>query len=172
MTKLELNHSFIFKRPTRDDIGMAIAEVMALRGTCSRKQVGVAIAREGRILSTGYNSAPAGMPHCSHECTRSCFEHGRIRHFSECAANPENVCNVTIHAELNAIVWAARHGISLDQATMFTTYSSCLNCAKAVINAGISEYYYLERYHDVEGLELIRSAKIQIFDMSAQVVID
>lgn len=159
-------------RPSREVACMAMANVMAQRGTCSRKQVGVVIAKEGRILSTGYNSAPAGMSHCNHECDcnyrllKLPYQDGND-HNSECKAHPAKVCNVVVHAEINAIVWAAKHGIATDGADLYTTYSSCLNCAKAVINAGIERYYYTEEYHDRTGLQLVFEAGIEIFDMSS-----
>ncbi|MGH9908932.1 MAG: deoxycytidylate deaminase [Pyrinomonadaceae bacterium] len=152
---------FTDDRPTREEMCMAVAHLMSFRGTCNRKKVGVAIAREGRILSTGYNSAPAGMPHCNHECDCD-FAYGS--HASTCSV--EGICDVTIHAELNAIVWAARHGISLQGGDLFTTYAPCLNCAKAVINAGIKKFYYIEPYHKTEGLDLIVEAGLEVFDFT------
>jgi dCMP deaminase len=154
-------------RPTRNETCMGVAQLIRLRGTCSRMQVGVAIAREGRILSTGYNSAPAGMDHCNHDCTCDVSSSlmGLGIHADWCPANPDRVCEVTIHAEINAICWAARHGISLMGADLFTTYLFCLNCAKAVINAGIVCVYYAEEYHDKRGMELVVEAGLSLIDL-------
>jgi dCMP deaminase len=131
-------------RPTRDEMLMQIAEVVSQRSTCSRAAVGVVVARQGRVLITGYNGAPAGMPHCFH------YE------------GENEPCEVSVHAEANAVAWAARWGISLEGAELFTTVSSCLNCAKLLINAGITRVISKQQYREAAGLELLRSAGIAL----------
>lgn len=123
---------------------MQIAEVVSQRSTCSRASVGVVVARQGRVLITGYNGAPAKMPHCFHQ---------------EGDTDP---CEVAVHAEANAIAWAARWGISLDGAELFTTMSPCLSCAKLLINAGIARVISQQRYREAAGLELLGNAGIAL----------
>lgn len=131
-------------RISRDQMLMEVARAVAKRGTCSRKQVGVVVAREGRVLVTGYNGAPAGMPHCEHG-----FPHG-------------GVCEVSVHAEANAVAFAARYGIRLEGASLYTTYMPCLACAKLIINAGVVQVFSGELYHDPAGEDLLIAAKVGI----------
>lgn len=132
------------KRPSRDWVMMRIAEVIALRSTCSRAQVGVVVAREGRVLVTGYNGAPAGMPHCEHGVNDS-----------------QNGCMISVHAEANSIAFAARYGINLQGATLYTTLSPCLPCAQLILNAGIYEVVYGDSYRIQSGVNLLsRSSDI------------
>lgn len=148
-------------RPTRDQVLMEHAHVVAKRGTCSRLQVGVVVAREGRILVSGYNGAPAGMEHCDHACdcpgSMSDLTHG---HAEKC--NSRQPCTESVHAECNAIAFAARYGISLEGAEMHTTDSPCLPCAQLMINSGIVRVRYLREYRRREGLELLRAAGVKL----------
>lgn len=134
-------------RPTRDEAMMEMARVMATRGTCTRKLVGVVIAREGRILATGYNGTPAGMPHCSHPPPQP--------------LRPQP-CTKSVHAEVNAIAFAAKHGILIDQSDLYTTYAPCLACSKLVVNAGIRRVFCGEAYHDDSGIELLKTAGVVV----------
>lgn len=149
-------------RPSRNRVCMDMARAVAQRGTCSRAQVGVVIALEGRVLSTGYNGAPAGMNHCSHECNcdrrKSPLEMGL--HADFCPQNSENVCKIVTHAEANAVAFAARHGVAIEGAELYTTLSPCLTCAKLVINAGIIRVWIGEAYHSQDGLVLLQNAGI------------
>jgi dCMP deaminase len=124
---------------------MAMAKQISKLGTCPRKQVGAVITREGRIISSGYNGAPPGQPHCDH----SRFE----------------PCQTATHAELNAVVFAARHGISTERGTLFVTLSPCLNCSRLLIAAGIVSVFYEERYRDGSGLELLDAAGIRCWTL-------
>ena len=157
-------------RPTRDEMLMDMAEIVARRSTCSRASVGVVIARDGRPLVTGYNGAPAGMPHCNHYC--DCHldnpaQHELIvtkdAHHAQC--NSLIPCANAVHAEANAIAYAARWGITLEGAELFTTLVPCLPCAQVVINAGIHRVVYLADYRDVRGLDLLRNAGIDLLMM-------
>jgi dCMP deaminase len=125
-------------RPDWDTYFMDIARVVAKRGNCSRRQVAAVIVKDTRIISTGYNGTPRGV--------RNCFEGGCPRcasgvesgkHLSEC------ICS---HAEENAIAQAACHGIAVEHATLYSTTSPCLLCAKMIINAGIREVVYEDEY--------------------------
>lgn len=127
-------------RISRDQMLMEMAITASKRSTCNRKHVGAIIAIDGRPVSVGYAGAPSGLPHC--------LDHG-------CIAGPDGGCIRTQHAEANAIAWAARKGISTEKATLYTTVSPCLACAKLIINAGINEVWFLELYRKMEGLELL-----------------
>lgn len=136
-------------RPSRDEVLMDIAVLIAQRSTCPRKHVGAVVAREGRILVTGYNGAPAGMPHCEHN-------------------DPYEVngCTMAVHAEANAVAYAARYGIDLSNSTIYTTLTPCLACAQLLINCGINRVVCSERYRDIIGVDLLKAAglKVEIFE--------
>lgn len=124
-----------------------IAQIVAERATCGRKSVGAVIAREGRILSTGYNGPAAGMPHCSSDtCT-----------FTQ-------PCVRSIHAEANAIAFAAKNGVSLEGSTLYLTLSPCVSCAQLIANSGIERVVFEHRYRDTAGfLWLIKNSKVAVF---------
>ena len=121
-------------RPTWNDYFLQIAKVVATRSTCDRKNVGAVIVRDRQILSTGYNGAPKGMPDCDtvgHELKEM---GGRLS------------CIRTAHAEANAIAQAARNGVAIAGATVYTTASPCYDCSKLIVNAGIVCVVYGEFY--------------------------
>lgn len=136
-----------FHRISRRDMLTDIATVVSRRSTCPRKSVGAIIVREGRVLSMGYNGAPAGLPHC---------------HDVGCLVGPDGGCTRTQHAEANAIAFAARHGIATNGAELWTTVSPCPSCAKLIINAGITDVYFMEQYRLREGLDTLVAAKVRI----------
>jgi len=128
-----------FERPDWDEYFMDIAHVVAQRGNCRRRKVAAVLVNEHRIISTGYNGTPKGVPNC--------FEGGCPRCASE-AASGENLGEcICAHAEENAIVQAAYHGIAVKDSTLYCTLSPCLMCAKMIINAGIKEVVYETEYH-------------------------
>lgn len=146
-------------RPSRHNVLMATAHAFALRSSCSRGQNGAVITLDGRILSTGYNGAPAGMPHCDHTCNcpASRFEPMDELHYDGCPADLTG-CTTAIHAEANAIAWAARCGVATKGTTIYCTSTPCINCARLIINAGIEVVVYLHPYRLNDGLELLRAA--------------
>lgn len=140
-------------RPSRDENLMEHAHVVAKRGTCSRLQVGVIVARDGRILVTGYNGAPAGMDHCNHRCDCPTRE---LPHDAGCAFIEP--CRASVHAEANAIAYAARWGISLEGSDMYCTDTPCVPCAQLMVNAGLVTVHFVRIYRDLRGLELLEEA--------------
>ena len=138
------------ERPSRDHVLMEVANVFASRGTCGRARVGSAIARDGRVLATGYNGPPARLEHCS----------------DSCMAQHIGGCSIAVHAESNAIAYAARYGISVDGATLYCTHLPCLNCAQLIINAGIIKVVYGQDYRDHSGIILLRQAGVDIMELS------
>ena len=111
---------------------MNIARVVASRSTCERKFVGAVIVRDRTILSTGYNGSIRGVPHCT-----------EVGHMME-----DGHCVATIHAEVNAILQAAKNGVRIDEASVYVTASPCWSCFKAITNAGIRRIVYGEFYRD------------------------
>lgn len=133
-------------RITRDEQKLIQALVTSLRSTCGRKAVGAVITAGGRTISEGYAGPPGGFPHCTHRC--------------KVASTANGGCERTIHAEMNAIAYAARHGISTEGSTLYCTDSPCYNCAKVIINTGIIRVVYLRPYRDTSGIELLTQSGI------------
>lgn len=146
-------------RPSWDEYFMEIAKVVAKRSTCKRAAVGAVIVKDKRILTTGYAGAPKGMPHC---LDVGCL----IKSIVKENGKTEEHCLRTVHAEMNAIIQAALHGVSTDGATIYTTHLPCYNCAKVIINAGIKRIVAdspnAGKYVDEESLNLLKSAGIEV----------
>jgi len=133
-------------RPTRADVLLTVAHTIAQRSTCTRLHVGAIATRDGRILSTGYNGAPAGTPHCTHP--------------------PSEVCQRSVHAEANVIAYAARHGVSLTGSELYATDSPCYPCACLLINAGISSVVFVRKYRDDSGLRLLGDVGVKVYHVN------
>lgn len=140
-------------RPDWDNYFMDIANVVAKRSNCCRRHVAAVIVKDHRIISTGYNGTPRGIANC--------YEGGCPRCNSDTPSGEKlNEC-LCSHAEENAIVQSAYHGIAVKDATLYTTYSPCLLCAKMIINSGLQEVVYQERYSiDEKSTELLRQARV------------
>ena len=148
-------------RPGWDRYFMDIAHVAATRSNCSRRQVAAVLVRDRRIISTGYNGTPRGVKNC---CDGGC---------PRCNSNTPSGSNLheclCSHAEENAIVQAAYHGIAVKGATLYTTYSPCLLCAKMIINAGIVEVVYQEHYSiDDVSTRLLHEAGVAVRGMQEE----
>lgn len=143
-------------RPSWDEYFIDLAFTVSKRGTCPRLDVGAVIVKQRRILTTGYSGSPVGMPHCT--------EVGCLlkKSFAEDGTIKEN-CVRTAHAEQNAIVQAAMHGVNLDGSTMYITNEPCPVCAKMIINAGIKRVVAARRYHDAQlSKEFFKQAGIEL----------
>lgn len=140
-------------RPGWDEYFMRIAQVVALRSNCRRRHVAAVIVKDRRIISTGYNGAPRGIKNCdAGGCPRCNSDVPSGTALEEC---------ICCHGEENAIVQAAYHGISVKGATLYTTFSPCLLCAKMIINAGIAEVVYGERYTiDATAQRILKEAGV------------
>ena len=125
-------------RVSWDEYFMNIARVVSSRATCHRKFVGAVIVRDRTILSTGYNGSIRGLDHCSD-----------VGHMME-----DGHCVATIHAEMNAIIQAARNGVRIEQASIYITASPFWGCFKALANAGLSRICYGEFYRDERSFEV------------------
>lgn len=151
-------------RTARELMLMRTADLWAEKGTCSRLQVGAVFAREGRILVQGYNGAPAGLPHCDHECDCSYFSPDNfgqtIGHHPKC--NSQKPCDRAVHAEQNGIAWAAREGVGLKGCHLYCTHEPCINCARSIINAGVELVTFRHPYRLHDGLDLLEEAGIYL----------
>lgn len=136
------------KRPEIQETVMLAAGAISHRSTCSRLHVGCIIAdHRGAFLRSGYNGAPPGMPHCNHE-------------------NSTEPCRISTHAEVNAICQAARHGVRIENAHLYTTHEPCYDCSKLIIQSGITVVYYGSSHTRNSGLSLLHQAKIQIYQVN------
>lgn len=134
------------ERIDREKMFISIAFLLAERSTCERAKVGAVMVRDNRIVSTGYGGAPSQMPHCTDE---------------GCIIGPDEGCSRTVHAEVNAVAFAAKHGVALEGTTLYVTHAPCYNCAKVLINAGIKEVWFKYPYRDHRGVELLMSRGIK-----------
>jgi dCMP deaminase len=134
-------------RPTWDEYFLKIATAVAERSTCDRAHVGAVLVREKRILTTGFNGSPAGLEHCD--------EAGHLLIDGHCVR--------TIHAEINAIIQAALHGVSTNGATCYVTHFPCINCTKSLINAGVERVVYFNSYRvDENALKFYKQAGVEL----------
>jgi dCMP deaminase len=141
-------------RPSIDKYFLNIAEVVATRSTCMRHHVGAVIVHDKRIISTAYNGAPRSLEHCLDiGCIR---EHEKIG-----SGTMVEVCRA-VHAEQNAIIQAAIHGVSIDGATLYCTHQPCVLCAKMIINANIVRVVYKNTYPDPRALEFFAEAGVEV----------
>ena len=140
------------ERPSLDEYFMEIACVVGKRSTCLRNHVGALFVKNKRLLSTGYNGAPAGLQHCDEVgCAREGVASG-TRH---------ELCRA-VHAEQNAIIQAALHGVSIEGATLYCTHQPCILCAKMLINARISRVVYSRSYPDDTALRFLSQAGVEV----------
>jgi dCMP deaminase len=144
-TKVRTSH--LHDRPSWDAYFCGITRAVGTRATCSRKAVGAVLVKDKLILATGYNGAPAGLRHCDHTDGRDLLN---------------GHCARSTHAEQNAIVQAARHGIGIEGATLYCTNNPCLTCTKLLINAGVVRIVYEEEYPDTLAFELLRESGVKV----------
>jgi len=144
----------IHKRPDLDEYFLKIASVVAERSTCRRHHMGAIAVRDKHILSTGYNGAAAGL--------KDCLELGCLRdELGIKSGTRQEICRA-IHAEQNAIIQAALHGVSLEGATMYCTHTPCVLCAKMMVNARIKRSVSFGKYIDDEFIKLFEEAGIEV----------
>ncbi|MFT7328076.1 MAG: dCMP deaminase [Crocinitomicaceae bacterium] len=143
------------KRPSWDQYFIEIMNMVGKRGTCDRGQAGSVIVRDNRILATGYAGAPSGIAHCDdvgHEMHTVTHPNGK----------ESQHCIRTTHAEQNAIVSAARHGVGIEGSTLYCKMTPCYACAKLIINSGIDRVVALNDYHVGDrSKEIFKEANIR-----------
>jgi len=132
---------------------MKIAEEVSMRSTCLRRQVGAVTVKDKRILATGYNGAPSGLKHC--------LEVDCIRELQNIPSGEKHELCRGLHAEQNAIIQAALHGIKIGGASLYTTHKPCILCTKMLINAGLKEIIYRDGYPDSMADEMLKEAGIK-----------
>jgi dCMP deaminase len=141
-------------RPDWDSYFLEIARTVAKRATCLRRQIGAVLVRDKQILSTGYNGAPVGIAHCDAV--------GCLREKLKVPSGERHELCRGLHAEQNAIIQAAVHGVSIDHSTMYCTHEPCSVCSKMIINAGIKTVVVGENYPDKLAREILREAKVKV----------
>jgi len=141
------------ERPDWDEYFLDIALTVAKRATCLRRQMGAVLVKDRRILTTGYNGAPSGLPHCA--------ETGCLRQQLGIPSGERQELCRALHAEQNAIILAALHGVSLSGATLYCTHQPCIVCAKMLINAGVKRVVILNDYPDPLAADFLAQAGIE-----------
>jgi dCMP deaminase len=142
----------IRSRPSWDAYFMEIARLVSTRSTCRRRAVGAVLVKDRRVLSTGYNGAPSGLSHC--------LEIGCLRQQLNVPSGERHELCRGLHAEQNAIIQAAYHGVSIREATLYCTNLPCTICAKMLINAGVKEIVHLDGYADELSEKMLADAKV------------
>ncbi|MBP8742646.1 MAG: cytidine/deoxycytidylate deaminase family protein [Acidaminococcaceae bacterium] len=137
-------------RPDWDSYFMEMAQVASKRSTCMRRSVGAVIVKDKRLLATGYNGTPRGMAHCE--------EVGCLRTKLNVPSGKMHELCRGIHAEQNAVIQAAVHGVSVDGGTLYCTHQPCVVCTKILINAGIRRIVYANPYPDELAENMMKEA--------------
>jgi len=148
----------INKRPSWDEYFMEMAEVTKRRADCLRREVGCVLVKDLRIMATGYNGTPHGIPNCSKGGCFRCFNRyqGKLKRGED-----EESC-ICIHAEQNVIIQAAYLGLSTKGAVLYSTANPCSSCAKMIINAGIVKVVCRIEHHDEKGIELLKKSGVKV----------
>ena len=141
-------------RPSWQEYFLNITKLVAERSTCIRRKVGAIFVRDKRIITTGYNGVPSGISHCA--------DVGCLRDQLKVPSGERHELCRGLHAEQNAIIQAATHGVSILGCTLYCTNMPCFICSKMLINAGIVKIYYSEGYADLLGEEMLRDAGIEV----------
>jgi dCMP deaminase len=144
-------------RPSFDDIYMELAENLAQRSHCVKMKVGAVLAKDTRIISLGYNGPPAGTHNCDLEWPGE-----------GCPRDSKGSCSLALHAEENAILYAAKNKVTLEGATLYVTLSPCLPCARIIFTTGIKKVFFLNSYAEYkkipsdEGVDFLRKFGVEV----------
>lgn len=133
------------KRISRDELYIEVASLMSKRSTCGRLNVGCVITKDGRIIATGYNGPIKNHLHCD-----------------ETNCDQNKPCSISVHAEANAISFAARFGVELLGTVIYCTHAPCIKCAELIVQSGITEVVYKEGFREVGGLALLNQNKVYV----------
>jgi len=142
------------KRPSWDEYFSSIAELVATRSTCLRRKVGAVVVKNKQVLATGYNGAPSGITHCD---VKGCLR----EELKVPSGERHEICRA-LHAEQNAFLQAARHGVSLESGILYITTQPCSICAKMIINVGIKKVVFAGDYPDELAMEFLKEANIDM----------
>lgn len=148
------------KRKSWDAYFLEIAGLVASRSTCLRRRVGAILVKDNHIVSTGYNGAPRGLEHC--------LDRGCIRMQNQIPSGERHEFCRGIHAEQNALIQAAVHGISIAESTLYCTNFPCSLCSKLLINARVKRIVYIEGYPDELARELLEESGIALVQMKIE----
>lgn len=149
------------ERPDWDNYFMDIALTVTRRASCLRRRVGALLVQDRRILATGYNGAPSGLPHCA--------ETGCLRQqLGVPSGERQELCR-GLHAEQNAIIQAALHGVAVTGATLYCTLEPCIVCAKMLINAGVVRVVFLGNYPDRMAADFLSQAGVEMLRLERPV---
>lgn len=141
-------------RPSWDEYFLGISKLVASRSTCMRRQVGAVVVKNKQILATGYNGAPSGITHCD--------KVGCLRQQMNVPSGQRHELCRALHAEQNAFLQAARHGVSLEGSTLYITTQPCSICAKMIINVGVKKIIIEGDYPDEFALKFLEEAGIEM----------
>ncbi len=142
------------RRPSWEEYFMDITHLVAKRSTCLRRQVGAVLVKDKNILATGYNGAPSRLEHC--------LDIGCLREKMGIPSGERHELCRGLHAEQNAIIQAAYHGVEIQGATLYCTNHPCMICSKMIINAGIQKVVYEEGYADLLAQEMLKESGINL----------
>lgn len=144
-------------KPDFDDIFMDLAQSLALKSHCVKAQVGAVLTNETRIISIGYNGPPSG----THNCDEDFGQEG-------CPRDSKGSCSLALHAEQNAILYAAKNGSKIEGATMYVTLSPCISCARVIYSMKIKKVFFLNSYAQYkkiasdEGVDFLRNFGVEV----------
>ncbi|MBL7919246.1 MAG: dCMP deaminase family protein [Bacteroidia bacterium] len=142
---------------------MELAEKLALRSHCVKAQVGAVLTKDTRIISLGYNGPPAGTHNCDVEFP-----------VVGCPRDSKGSCSLALHAEQNAILYAAKNGVSMENATLYVTLSPCISCARVIYTTGIKKVYFKDSYAKYkglttdEGVDFLRRFGVEVLEYKKQ----
>lgn len=141
-------------RPDWDSYFIKMAELAATRSTCLRRRVGAVIVKDRMVLATGYNDTPRGVPNCG--------DGGCARCAGDAPSGMGHDTCLCIHAEMNCVIQAAYHGVSINGAGIYVTHQPCLVCAKMILNAGIRRVVFAGDYPDALAREMLEAAGVDL----------
>lgn len=144
-------------RPSWEEYFLEIARVVSTRSSCLRRQVGAVLVKNRQILATGYNGVPRGIAHCD--------ERGCLRDELGIPSGERHELCRGLHAEQNAIIQAAYHGVAVNGAELYVTLQPCVTCAKTLINAGICAVYFCGAYPDPLAMQMFEEAGTRLVRM-------
>lgn len=150
------------KRPSWDEYFMKITNDVATRATCVKRQVGAIIVKDNHMLASGYNGSPKGFVHCTEEtCIR--------KQMNVPSGQRHELCR-GLHAEQNAIIQAAVHGVKIDGSTLYCTYQPCVICVKMMINAGIVRLVYEGGYPDELASQMLKESNMEVVQYESRLL--
>lgn len=149
------------KRPSWDGYFIQMTFVVAGRSTCLRRQVGAVMVKDKQILSTGYNGSPSGLQHCE--------QVGCLRQSLGVPSGERHEICRAVHAEQNALVQAAKHGVAINGADLYVTHQPCVLCTKLLINAGVRRVVYVKPYPDSLAVAMASEAGLEFIQFAEDI---